>query len=340
MQLHTREDMTLKNISAGNSVNTPTQALANKFLTSCSLLTLAATTALISPSLHAGDRHNTCTRTTWAAYAACYNEIQDNYWISYGNCLNSFDAQFRKECRQTAHADWRSAMDLCRAQRGARDDVCAALGNTPYDPPIKPEEFLDVAGIIANPNPYYPLIPGTVRTYQAGAETIVVTVTEETKKILGVTTIVVRDTVTEDGELVEDTVDWYAQDIYGNVWYFGEIARNYEDGELNNLDGSWKAGVDGAKAGIIMPAAPQIGSSYRQEFFLGDAEDMADVLTVTGSATVPAASCNGNCVVTRDYTPISPGVDELKYYAPGIGFILEEKPATGERVELVEIRKP
>jgi hypothetical protein len=144
--------------------------------------------------------------------------------------------------------------------------------------------------------------------------------------------------VDEDGEVIEDTFDWYAQDKDGNVWYFGEIALNFEDGQLVDIEGSWTAGVDGAKAGIIMKARPAVGDVYRQEFFLGDAEDMGEVLSVKASASVPApgASCDGDCLLTRDWTPLEPDAEEEKSYAPGIGPILEVNPETKERVELVE----
>ncbi len=146
----------------------------------------------------------------------------------------------------------------------------------------------------------------------------------------------VNDVVEEDGEVVEDTLDWYGIDKRYNIWYFGEIALNFEDGELADIEGSWTSGVDGAKPGIIMKADPQVGDVYRQEFLLGDAEDMGEVLSLTESARVPYGAFD-NCLMTKDYTPIEPGVFEHKYYAPGIGPVLEVNPETGERVELVEI---
>jgi hypothetical protein len=156
--------------------------------------------------------------------------------------------------------------------------------------------------------------------------------------ILGVTTIVVRDVVVDDeGGFVEDTDDWFAQDVAGNVWYFGEIAKNYEDGEFVDIEGSWTAGVDGAKPGIVMPASPTVDAVYRQEFALGNAEDAAEVLGTSESATTPGGSCAGTCVLTRDFTPIEPDALEHKYYAPGIGLILELDPESGERTELVSI---
>jgi hypothetical protein len=145
----------------------------------------------------------------------------------------------------------------------------------------------------------------------------------------------------EDGEVMEDTDDWFAQDTDGNVWYFGEISKEYEDGELVGIEGSWKAGEDGAKPGILMKAVPQVGEVYRQEFLLGEAEDMGEVLSLTGSAVVPAASCSEDCAVIKDFTPLEPDADEDKYYAPGIGLILEvDNEDGGERVELVELIDP
>jgi len=138
----------------------------------------------------------------------------------------------------------------------------------------------------------------------------------------------------------EDTDDWMTQDVEGNVWYFGEISKTYEDGELTDIEGSWTAGVDGAKPGILMKAAPEVGDVYRQEFALGEAEDAGEVVSTTGSATVPAASCSGSCVVTRDFTPIEPDGEEFKYYLSGVGLILEENPETGGRVELVDVTFP
>ena len=162
---------------------------------------------------------------------------------------------------------------------------------------------------------------------------------DETETILGVECTVVRDTVTVDGELVEDTLDWFAQDRNGNVWYFGEISKSFEDGDLVSLDGSWRAGVDGAKPGIVMKAHPAVGDVYRQEFLLGVAEDYARVVSLSGDATVPAASCT-NCLVTGDFVPLEPDADERKFYKRGVGLILEVDRTTGDRVELIEYQAP
>ena len=281
-----------------------------------------------------------CSKTAEAAFRACQHEIQDDYWIAIAKCNNLSDPQARADCREEAKAARHEAKELCRAQLEARLDFCTAAGEKRYDPQIDPALFVDPAeiGNTVAPNPYYPLIRGTTRIYQGGTETVTVTVTEDTKVILGVTCAVIRDIVEDNGEVIEDTKDWYAQDIHGNVWYFGESVKDFADGELVSIAGSFTAGVDGDKAGIIMKAAPAVGEVYRQEFSLGNAEDVAEFLSLTGSATVPAGTFNGNCWVTKDYTPIEPGIFATKYYAPGIGSILEVNSRTGERLELIEIR--
>jgi hypothetical protein len=198
-----------------------------------------------------------------------------------------------------------------------------------YNPNIDPEDFVEVVD-----NPYFPLVPGTTYVYEAetdeGTERVELYVTHKTKEILGVTCTVVRDTVTLDGELIEDTFDWFAQDVDGNVWYFGEASMEYEDDMVVSTFGSWEAGVDCAKPGIIMEAEPQVGDTYRQEFYRCIAEDMARVLALGESITVPYGSFD-NCLRTEDFTPLDPEVLEEKLYAPGIGHILTMKD--GERVE-------
>lgn len=286
------------------------------------------------------ERHGACSSTTCAALRACRHEVEDDYWIDVGKCLNLEDENEREACMEGAHAARREALVLCREQFLARRDVCELLGRGPYDPEVEPKDFLTPAEIAANPNPYFPLVPGTRWVYQTADEIIEVNVTSEVKEILGVPCVVVTDVVKAGGVLIEDTIDWYTQDEDGNVWYFGEIVQNFEDGELVSLDGSWKAGVDGAKPGIVMNAVPDVDDAYRQEFALGNAEDLAEVLSVTGTESVPAASCDGDCVVTTEYTPIEPGAVAHKYYAQGVGMILEIKPDTGEREELVEFDSP
>jgi hypothetical protein len=192
-------------------------------------------------------------------------------------------------------------------------------------------------------NPWFPLAPGTVWTYRAtsdeGAETIVVTVTDRTRVVQGVPTTVVHDVVTDArGRTVEETFDWYAQDTAGNVWYFGEDTTAY-DGNRASTEGSWQAGVDGAEAGLLMPAKPRVGDGYAQEYRAGVAEDRGRILALHEQREVPAGTYDG-VVVTEDTTPLEPGLVERKYYARGVGVIFEEDVAGGsEVVELVELRR-
>jgi len=279
-----------------------------------------------------------CNVTSAAALRACRHDVKDDYWTAYGICKNFVGD--RRTCIDDARDERTEALDECVVRCEARQELCDAFGPQRFDPVIDPANFLSPAEIAAAPNPFWPLVPGTIHVYEGGGETITVTVTDETKEILGVTCIVVTDVVEEDGEPIEETVDWYAQDEDGNVWYFGEIAQNFEDGELSDLDGSWTGGVDGAKPGIVFEATPQVGDIYRQEFLLREAEDVAEVLSLNGDETAAAASCAGACVVTEEYTPLEPDGTEHKYYAAGIGLVLELNPDTGDRVELVEVTLP
>jgi hypothetical protein len=153
---------------------------------------------------------------------------------------------------------------------------------------------------------------------------------------MGVAVTVVHDTVRVDGELVEDTHDWFAQDADGAVWYFGEESKDYENGTLVGTKGSWEAGVDGALPGIVMPAEPKAGFAYRQEYYRGEAEDMGEVARVAQRASVTFGAFR-DLVVIREWNPLEPDVVEEKYYAPGVGLVLEQVTAGGdERSELIE----
>ncbi len=208
-----------------------------------------------------------------------------------------------------------------------------------YAPAIDPANFINPVeiGKTIEPNPYFLLLHGYTRIYKQGTETITVTVTTDTKEIMGVTCAVIHDVVEDNGTIIEDTYDWYAQDKDGNVWYFGEDTKAFNDGEVSTK-GSWTSGVDGALPGVVMWAKPEVGKVYRQEYYATHAEDMGKVLSLSASATALAASCDGDCLLTEDTTPLEPDVLEHKYYAPDVGFILEIKPITGERLELVEVR--
>jgi len=185
-------------------------------------------------------------------------------------------------------------------------------------------------------NPLYPLTPGTMYVYEGdtadGLERVEVEVTANTKTILGVVCVEVRDREFLDGELIEDTLDWFAQDADGNVWYFGEDTKQIEGGVVVSTEGSWEAGVAGAEPGIIMLGAPAAGQVYMQENAPGIAEDRAQVVALNVSETTPLATYNG-CILTEDFNPLDPEVEE-KFYAPGVGLILEVTE-DDERIELI-----
>jgi len=192
-------------------------------------------------------------------------------------------------------------------------------------------------------NPYWPMEIGRRWTYHEVDEEgktveVVVVVTTETKELAnGITARVVRDAVTEDGELIEDTKDWYAQDSGGNVWYMGEDTAEFEDGKVTTKAGSWEAGVDGALPGIIMPAQPSPGMRYRQEYYEGKAEDNGEVLSVNEMAEVPYGWFD-EVLLTKDTITLEPKVLEFKLYAPGVGPVLVfGVSGGGGREELVSL---
>ncbi len=193
-------------------------------------------------------------------------------------------------------------------------------------------------------NPYFPLTPGTTFVYRGETDGVPIRnttyVTYETKIILGITCTVVHDQAFERGVLVEDTFDWYAQDVDGNVWYFGEDTKELdENGNVISTEGSWEAGVDGAEPGIIMEANPQVGDRYYQEFYRGVAEDQAKVLELDASICV-RYGCFDNVLVTKEWTRLEPGVVENKYYAKSVGLIFEVIVKGGdEQSELVRVRQ-
>lgn len=190
-----------------------------------------------------------------------------------------------------------------------------------YHPTTDPARFVDRID-----NPYMPLVAGSTWVYEGTsegeAERIEIEVLHERKQILGISATVVRDRVFLGGELVEDTVDWFAQDRDGNVWYLGEAVKDYENGKVVSTDGSFEVGVDGALPGLVMPASPAVGHAYRQEFYRGEAEDMAEIIRVDARKAVPFGAFE-RVVVTRDWNPLEPQAVEEKYYAPGVGLIFE-----------------
>lgn len=297
-----------------------------------------------------------CSATAQAMARSCGNQAQDDYWKAVGVCINEPDAKDRAACFDDAKAARDEATQLCAEQTKARFALCATVGEDRYDPEFEPGSFDANFAHLSNPNPYFPLTIGAHWEYRSATQTDRVTVTNATKLVDEVRCIVVRDEVSEKGVVIEATHDWYAQAKNGTVWYCGEETATFEtfpgdrpqQPELVSIEGSFKAGRDGDKPGIIFQAAPAPGQVYLEESSLGTAEDAARVLAVDYSygkrpeldRLVPAQLakllCAGNCVVTKNFSQLEPDVVERKYYAPGIGVFLEVEPATGEVVRLVK----
>jgi hypothetical protein len=192
-------------------------------------------------------------------------------------------------------------------------------------------------------NPLFPLAPGTVFVFEVkdGDEISVdsITVTRDTKRIAGVTAVVVHDRLTRGGATVEDTFDWYAQDTAGTVWYLGEDTKEFRAGKVISTAGSWQAGIAGAVAGIIMKAHPRVGETYRQEYRRGVAEDMGRVVSVSDSVSVRAGRF-ARCITTEDWTPLEPKIRERKTYCPNVGLVRERIVSGGsERSELIAVAR-
>ena len=212
--------------------------------------------------------------------------------------------------------------------------AAAVASSTRFD--FDPKDF--VSGV---DNPRFPLRPGTrfvSRGDDAGEPLLNITeVTPEQKLILGVRATVVVDRLFQNGELAEKTFDYYAQDEDGNVWYLGEDTREFEHGKVVSTAGTWLAGKDGAKPGVLMPAHPRVGETLQQEFAAGVAEDRSRMVDVTTKVTVPFGTFHG-CLETRDFTPLEPGAVEAKFYCPGVGLVKSRDLRGGTvRLDLVRI---
>jgi len=295
-----------------------------------------------------------CSDTADALSRACGSGVEDDRWIAEAICINLSDDAARAQCLADADAARGDGEQLCDAQLAGRRDACTALGESRYDPDFDSDLFDDDFTDLTAPNPYFPLAIGNRWEYRGGTEVNTVEVLDRTKSIDDVTCIVVKDVVMDDGDLREETDDWYAQAKDGTVWYCGEEVRNFEsfDGdeprnpELVSNDGSFKAGRDGDKPGIIFQASPSKGQVYLEEFSLGNAEDVTEILSTTYAfgntpeldESVPQQLadllCSGDCVVTKNYSLLEPGVFARKYYARGIGVFLEVE-STGDVSQLV-----
>lgn len=277
------------------------------------------------------DAAGPCSRTADAIRESCRADATNGFWLAKARCENPPTRDAVRTCRQQAKSEKMEAKAACADQHTARLRVCTDIGAGAYRPVIDPARFVSRVD-----NPYFPLPPGTTFVFESAAEHDEVFVTHTTKEILGVSCIVVRDVVRlrSNGEVVEDTLDYFAQDVAGNVWYFGEEAKQLDRGELIGIDGSWKAGRDGAQPGIVMQGTRVVGDVYRQEYAPGEAEDLARVVSLSESVSVPYGSFT-NVLKTDDFSPLDDAVEQ-KFYAAGVGTVLETS-ADGERLELVNV---
>ena len=296
-----------------------------------------------------------CSTTAALLFKACGFEVQDDYTKATAICLNFEEEDDREKCIEEAQAERQEHTQLCRDQRDFRRQACGVLGEGRYDPDFDPRDFDDPRRP-THPNPYFPLHVGNRWRYQGGGEVNELEVLDRTKRIEDVDCLVVADLVKKGGDLVESTDDWFAFNRNGAIWYCGEEVKDFESfegddprkEELVSIDGSFKAGRNHDKPGIIFQASPREGESYVEEFSLGNAEDVTDVLSadyrygvdVDLDRFVPPRLAQlmcaaGDCVVTRNYSLLEPGVFGRKYYAKGIGVFLEVNPDTGEVHRLV-----
>ena len=281
------------------------------------------------------DPDGPCEDVAGAQRRAAESAAQADLWLAAALARNAPASQ-AKSREQQARAAYDEALDLAKAQFQARTEVCEQLGGDRYDPNVSPPEFSTTID-----NVYFPHVPGQTLVYEgdsaAGFVHNEVTTTFDHVVLGGFTTRAIEDVVTLDGVLHEHATDYFAQRSDGSVWYFGEVSRTYEDGLLDNLDGSWRVGKDEAKAGVLMLAPFHVGDAYRQEYLIDVAEDVAVVLATDETVVVPYGTFT-HCLKTLEFSPMEPDASEWKFYAPGIGLVLIVDLETGERLELVAIQ--
>ncbi|HZP86581.1 MAG TPA: hypothetical protein VFB54_07150 [Burkholderiales bacterium] len=307
-----------------------------------------------APAFADEPKEGFCTATANEMLQSCRSGVQDDYHKGRADCINVREAAERKTCFADNEKTRTEGVELCAGQFAGRTAACKLLGEGRYDPEVEPADFDADFVRAAHANPFYPIKVGYRWEYRGGEEINVVEVLNQTKLIDELTCVVVRDRVFKDKRLAEDTDDWFAQARNGDVFYCGEEVKNYETfagdrprkPELVSIDGSFKHDRNGDKGGILFPGRPQKGAAFLQEFSLGNAEDVVEILSTsyklgadrTLDQNVPSALvallCPGDCVVTKEYSLLEPGQFALKYYARGIGVFLEVKPDTGETVQL------
>src|SRR5262249_46931429 len=292
--------------------------------------------------------------TARTLFAACTAEVSSASPGSKAGCLNIAADDRRAACVAGMKAARDEGPTLWRGQGDGPLRAGRRAGEGGHDPPLDPARF-DHPRSPTNPNPYFPLAVGDRWEYRSAHEVNTVEIVNETKLISGVGCVVARDLVMRDGDLTEATDDWYASAKDGNVWYCGEEVKDFESfagddprrPELVEIGGSFKAGRNGARPGIIFLASPTPGAVYLEEASLANAEDVTVVLSTTFAfgndpeldQLVPQQLaerfCAGDCVVTKNFSLLKPGIFARKYYARGIGVFLEVEPDENNVSQLV-----
>ncbi len=319
------------------------------FIPTMKLTLLSVAIGALLP-LHTASAAQGCARSAQLMRQSCNAEIKEEFAATTASCAGISDKGERRECKSEALEEKQEQKEVCNDQREARLDACAVLDEVYYDDPLEDEaiSFVDPDDIGSTwpNNPYVILQPGHTHVLAAEDEIVVVYVTEEIREIQGVSCRVVADVVLEEEydeeemeweyTAIEVTDDWFAQDTDSNVYYCGEVAQNFEDGVLRDLDGSFESGVDFAKGGLLTLAAPMPGDTHRQEYFLGEAEDIVEYIATDASPSAGEGGdnenfpCEQNCLKTFDYAPLEPESTEYKYYLPGVGFVLAVSMEDGE----------
>jgi hypothetical protein len=308
------------------------------------------------PPAPAGSKKDrACSQSANSLLAACRLESSVDAFEARARCVNLADAGERAGCFDEIEDAREEAGDECSEQNEARRALCEEIGEAPYEPDMDPSLFQSPRSP-SLPNPWFPLAVGNRWVFQGDGERIEVEVQDETKRIAGVDCIVVNDRAFVAGVVVEDTDDWFGLRTDGSVEYCGELSQELEvfsgddpeQPQLVSIEGSFKAGVDGAKSGTLFMGVPIAGTTYRQEWAATEAEDVGTVLSTSyrygqdafldqavprGLAELMCA--NADCVVVADTSTLSPDAYEHKYFARGVGLFLETNPSEGAAVPLI-----
>lgn len=236
------------------------------------------------------------------------------------------------------------ALAGCGSSGGSNSSTATQSGKNKLPQTSEPSKLNPADFTTQIDNPYWPMPVGRqwhvhVSNPQGESLQEIITVEDRTKKIAdGVTARVVHDVVYDKGKPSEITDDWYAQDRDGNIWYFGESTAEIHNGR-RDTSGSFEAGRNGADAGVVMPANPRVGLTYREEYYAGQAEDRAKVLALDQQVEAPAGHFTGALLID-DTSPIEPAVSEYKLYAKGVGPVVAVSVSgEAEREDLVSYTK-